>query len=223
LISRRRIASLGLSAALLSITPPARAQESGPQPRPTPAPRSRRPVSDSVDRNVEKVLRAHEEPCERAFRLKVPCYPMEVAAEGPRFSVADAMRRYRVRDRRPAPGPPTNSELLGELSGAPQSASGGVGFDPVCTVKSLVRRVSGGSTFYLYRIRDQHGEQRPLLTDRKLDAVVRAGVQYEYMGEYKGECEAIAAWRAALREDVAPPPAELGVEVTPAPANAPPP
>jgi hypothetical protein len=95
------------------------------------------------------------------------------------------------------------------MSGAPQSASGGVGFDPVCTAKNLVKKLSGrNTTFHLYRMWDERGE-RPLLTDRKLDPNAYAAnlaVRYEYMGEFDGECAAVAAWRQALRESTEPKP-----------------
>jgi hypothetical protein len=76
-------------------------------------------------------------------------------------------------------------------------------------VKNLVRKVSGGNTtFYLYRTWDARGE-RPLLTDRPLDPKAYAAnpdFHYEYLGKYGGECEAVAAWRQALRKATAPKP-----------------
>ena len=52
-------------------------------------------------------------------------------------------------------------------------------------------------------MRDAKGE-RPLLTDRVLDPksyAANLNVQYEYMGEFDGECEAVAgARRKALRK-----------------------
>ncbi len=168
------------------------------------APRRRPPIRQTIDRHVEQVLRAHEIPCERAKREGVPCFPVDVEREGPRFSVAEALRRYRS-DGGPAPGVPTNAELQQQFSGAPRSASGGVSTDPVCGVKLLLRWLGGKPTsFFLYRITDAHGEQRPLLTDRRIDPAARPEYQYEFLGEFKGECQAVAAWRQALREDVAP-------------------
>lgn len=228
----RRIARYALAwPALLAASFAAAAQDApAPAPTPTPppaaspAPRRRVAIRQTIDRHVEKVLRAHELPCERASRAGVPCFPVDVEREGPRFSVADALRHYRT-DGSPAPGVPTNSELRQQLSGAPLSASGGVSMDPVCTVKSLVRWLSGKpTTFYLYRLKDERGE-RPLLADRKLEPSPRPDLQYEFMGEFKGECQAVAAWRSALREDVAPPPydytqlpkAEPATDTTPPP------
>jgi hypothetical protein len=162
----------------------------------------RYPIRDSIDRAVEAVLLAHEKPCEWARMMNVPCFPVDVEQEGPHFSVAESLRLYRGTGA-PAPGVPTVAETQHQLSGAPLSASGGVGFDPVCTTKNLVKKLSGKNTrFHLYRMWDAQGE-RPLLTDRVLDLKSYApspDVQYEYMGEFDGECQAVAAWRKALRK-----------------------
>ena len=188
-------------------TSPARAQDSVPSPRPSRA-ATRRPIRDSIDRVLDAVVLAHLKPCDVAQRRGVPCFPVSVEQEGPRFSVAEALRRYRGTGS-PAPGPPTVAEIQGQMSGAPQSASGGVGFDPVCTVKNLVRKVSGKSTTYhLYRTWDARGE-RPLLTDHLLDPKAYAAnldFHYEYLGKFDGECAAVAAWRQALRKATEPKP-----------------
>ena len=200
---------------LASIQPPWLAAAQDPAPPPAspaasaaPSPRSktrRYPIRDSIDRAIEAVLLAHEKPCEWARMMAVPCFPVSVEQEGPRFSVAEALRRYRGTGS-PAPGPPTISELQQQLSGAPLSASGGAGFDPVCTTKNLIKKISGkNTTFHLYRMWDARGE-RPMLTDRLLDPKTYAAnldVHYEYMGKFDGECAAVAAWRRALRKATA--------------------
>jgi hypothetical protein len=176
----------------------------GPSPRPSPRPR---PIRRSAERQIEAVVRAHLEPCEVARRTGVPCFPVSIETEGPRFSVKEALRSYRP-DGRPAPGVPTNAEMQRQMSGAPRSPSGGVSTDPVCAVKSLVRLFKGSpNTFFLYRTWNVSGEEQPLLTDHKLDpnAYASPALRYEYVGEFKGECEALAAWRAALRRSMAPP------------------
>jgi hypothetical protein len=164
------------------------------------------PIRDSIDRVVERVVLARLAPCDAASRDGIPCFPSGVENEGPRFSVAEALRRYRPSGG-PAPGVPTVAEIQGQMSGAPQSASGGVSTDPVCALKGLWKKLRGsGSTFYLYRTWDERGE-RPLLTDHKLDASdyrSNPQLQYELVGEYDGECAAVAAWRKALREAVNP-------------------
>jgi hypothetical protein len=176
-------------------------------PSPPPArTRRARPIHDSIDRVVDRVVEARLKPCSVAARQGVPCFPVTLEQEGPRFSVAEALRRYRGVGS-PAPGVPTRSEVQGQMSGAPQSASGGVGSDPVCSVKKLFGKLSG-TTFYVYRTWDARGE-RPLLTDRELDPKAYAGnpaFRYELVGKYSGDCEAIAAWRKALREATAPEP-----------------
>ena len=105
------------------------------------------------------------------------------------------------------------------MSGAPQSASGGVGTDPVCAAKSLIRLFKGQSnTFYLYRL-TKEGVERPLLTDRKLDLstyAVAPGAVLEFIGPFSGQCEAIAAWRKALRNGrEAPPSPDTEIEYRP--------
>lgn len=163
---------------------------------------SRTPIRDSIDRVVERVVLARLVPCEAASREGVPCFPSSIEQEGPRFSVAEALGRYRGTGS-PAPGVPTVAEIQGQLSGAPQSASGGVGFDPVCGARKLWRKLTGGNTTYhLYRTWDERGE-RPMLTDRKLDTEPyrsNPSFHYEYLGEFDGECAAVAAWNKALRE-----------------------
>jgi hypothetical protein len=181
------------------------------------------PIRDSIDRAVEAVVRKHLRPCDQAERQGVPCFPMSIEEEGPRFSVAEALRRYRGTGS-PAPGPPTVAEIQSQMSGAPQSASGGVGFDPGCTVKKLFGKLSG-TTFYLYRTWDARGE-RPMLTDHPLDPKAYAAnvdFQYEFLGKYSGECEAVAAWRAVLRKATEPPPLDAEDWREPPAAEPPPP
>jgi len=229
---RLRIASAVLAWA--GWTAPAPAQEPPPEPAPTPqaAPAAgpqasrkpgandppanarraarRYPIRTSIDRVVDAVVDEHMQPCDVARQRGVPCFPVSVEQEGPRFSVAEALRHYRTTGG-PAPGVPTRSEVQQQMSGAPQSASGGVSVDLVCTVKNLVKKLSGGGgPFYLYRMWDEHGVERPLLTDHEVDPkeyAVNPGVRYDFVGKFGGECEAIAAWRQALRNAVEPRPA----------------
>jgi hypothetical protein len=164
------------------------------------------PIRDSIERVVERVVLAHLAPCELASRSGVPCFPSGIENAGLRFSVAEALRRYRG-EGGPAPGVPTVAEIQGQMSGAPQSASGGVGGDPVCAAKNLWKKVRvKGTTYHLYRTWDERGE-RPLMTDHLLDPDdYRANPQFhfEYLGQYDGECAAVAAWNKALRDAVAP-------------------
>ena len=185
--------------------------------------RRRRPIAEAVEKAVDDVMRRHYDPCAAAKARGVPCFPSSVDREGPRYSVADAMRKYRPDGRRAEGAPITATDMRGQMSGAPASDSGGVSMDPVCTVKSLIRRISGNGRLYLYRLTDGHGVVRPVLTDRKIEPAVYASnpdARYEYMGDFTGECEAFAAWRKALREAVA---AEKEKEGAATPPAAPPP
>ena len=147
-----------------AVQAPAASSPAAPPGRPTPPQRKRAPrrypIRESIDRAVEAVLLAHEKPCEWSRMMGVPCFPVNVEQEGPRFSVAEALRRYRGTGS-PAPGVPTVSEIQHQLSGAPLSASGGAGVDPVCTTKNLLKKLSGHSTtFHLYRMWDARGNAR---------------------------------------------------------------
>jgi hypothetical protein len=162
------------------------------------------PIRDAIDRVVEQVVLAHLAPCDLASRSGIPCFPSGIENGGPRFSVAEALRRYRGTGG-PAPGVPTVAEIQGQMSGAPQSASGGVGGDPVCGLKNVWKKVRGkGTTYHLYRTWDERGE-RPLMTDHPLvpeDYRANPQFHFEYIGQYDGECAAVAAWNKALRDAV---------------------
>ena len=218
--STLRVASV-LVLAVGWIAGPAPTEAAAPA-RPSPA-ASATPIRDSIDRAVEAVILAHFKPCENAKKQGVPCFPVSVEEEGPRYSVAESLRAYRG-TASPAPGAPTIAETQAHLSGAPLSQSGGVSFDPVCTAKNLFRKMSGkNTTFYLYRTWDARGE-RPMLTERPLDAKAYATnteFRYELVGRFDGACEATAAWRKTLREATAPEP--LPAEDWREPAEEPPP
>jgi hypothetical protein len=173
-------------------------------------PRSRpTPIRDSIDKVVERVVLAHLGPCQLAGRDGVPCFPVSVEQEGPRFSVADALRRYRASGSPLPGGVPTVADIQAQMAGAPSgpppSATGGVGFDPVCTTKNLLKKLSGrGTTYYLYRTWDARGE-RPMMTDHPVDASdyqANPDFHYELIGKFDGECAAVAAWNQALRDAV---------------------
>ncbi len=169
------------------------------------APRRRgTPIRDSLERVIEAVVLAHLAPCDLAAKGGIPCFPSGVEDEGPRFSVADALRRYRA-EGGPAPGVPTVAQIQGQMSGAPQSASGGVSTDPVCALKNLWKKLSGaGTTYHLYRTWDARGE-RPMMTDEPLDPEdyrTNPGFHYEYLGRFDSECAAVAAWNKALADAV---------------------
>jgi len=225
-------AALVSSAAGQDAPPPSVGRESAAQGSPA-AQGMLHPIDDSIEGAIDEVLSKYEDPCSVATRRRVPCFPTSIEAEGPRFSVAEGLRHYRAGSGPAEHAPITPADMQRDLTGAPLSASGGVPFDPVCTVKSLIRRIAGkASTFYLYKLTDGR-EVQPLLTDRKIDTSVHASnpeARYEYLGQFSGECDAIAAWRSALRKAVSPPAADPTDETVsdqkrpaPAPEVGPPP
>jgi hypothetical protein len=168
-----------------------------------PARPRRTPIRDSVDRVIDRVVLAHLGPCRLAGRDGVPCFPISIDRER-RYSVADSMRSYRGTG--PAsPSVPTTADIQGQMSGAPISPPSGPGFDPVCTTKNLLKKLTGKSTtYYLYRTWDARGE-RPMMTDHPIDQFdyqANPEFRFEFMGTFTSECAAVAAWNQALREAV---------------------
>jgi len=159
-----------------------------------------RPIADSVDPAVAEVIQKHFPSCGHGEE-SVPCFPVTVERQW-QYSVADSLR-YLEFDSSPSPSrPPTVDEMKGARPG-PLSASGGVGFDPICTGKAIVKSITGRTrTFYLYRVWDEEGE-RALMRETPIDAETfgRApSVRYVELGTFTDECKALAAWRQALRE-----------------------
>lgn len=163
--------------------------------------RRRRPIAESVDRAVDELIRRHFSSCGRAEGGGVPCFPVSIEREW-QYSVAHSLEHLEFDDA-PAPGrPPTASEMSGARPG-PLSASGGASFDPVCKGRQILKAITGrGRTFYLYRVWDQDGEHA-ILRDQPMAASAWSGaprVHYVELGSFGDECQAIAAWREALRE-----------------------
>lgn len=142
-----------------------------------------RPIRDSIERIVDKIDAERKEPCRKAIDAGVPCFPTTTETHGPVVSVRDSLRNLGIRGGGGANG----------LPGMPPKVNG-VGFDPVCVAKSLVKAAKGkNDVYYLYRVRDIQGE-RVILQDRRLDAANYQGA-LELLGEFHGECEALAAFR----------------------------
>ncbi len=83
--------------------------------------------------------------------------------------------------------------------------------DPVCAARSLVKLLRGrNDIYYVYRIVDSFGP-RAAMYEKPIDpeAYARApGVSYELIGKFRGECEALRAYRKALRDVSVPQPDE---------------
>jgi len=74
--------------------------------------------------------------------------------------------------------------------------------DPICAARSVAKWFKGkNDTYYVYRIVDAFGP-RAAMYEKPIDPERYAhtpAVSYELIGEYKGECDALAAYRLALR------------------------
>ena len=173
------------------------AGDPAPTPSPTPAPS----LLASVKRAVDAL--AWKPPCQAAEHDGVPCFPSDVEKAEDRYSVAESLKHIALDGPRPD-GPPTGPEMLGRLQGnAPGRATlPMVAFDPGCAARSLAKWFKGkNDTYYVYRIVDAFGP-RAAMYEKPIapETYARApAVSYELLGEYKGECDALAAYRRALR------------------------
>jgi hypothetical protein len=177
---------------------------SGDEPPPTTLPP--RPVSDSVDRVVARVLEEQKTPCQKANLDGVPCFPVATEVFGPTISVRDILRDLGG-EKGPAPDrPPTQDEMRPFRPGPAALVVPLFGFDPGCAGKSALKRLTGkNDTYYLYRVRNQLGEQ-VLMYDHSVEPGRFQG-DLEFLGRVDGECEAVAAYRRAERKvSSAPPP-----------------
>jgi hypothetical protein len=155
-----------------------------------------------VERAVARLIDERLSPCETAG--EVPCFPVTVEVQGRQYSVRETLESYEF-DRRPAPGPPTASEMM-QQGANPRPPSASVGFDPkaiVCKTRQLLRKIQGTSrTYYLYRLWDHTGE-RAVLRDHPLGPETLAAsphVRYERLGEFGDECEAMKAYLRTTHE-----------------------
>jgi hypothetical protein len=158
-----------------------------------------RPISDSIERVVRRLEEERKEACRRATEAGVPCFPVSTEATKPEVSVRDSLRDLGPPSK-PSPNrPPTLDELKGYRPGPVAEVVPLVTFDPGCVGKSALKRLKGkNDTYYLYRVRDVHGE-RVALYDRRLDAATFQGA-LEFLGRFEGECAAVAAFRREERK-----------------------
>ena len=178
------------------IASPGLAQEAGPPPATQPA----RPLSQSIDPAVEKWWNATREPCQKPIKLGVPCFPVEIHAEGPTVSVRDSLWNLGPNGKPSEHRPPTTQEMQVARPGPKSVPVPLVSFDPICAGKHALKTVKGkDDTYYLYRLRDAGGEH-VVLRDQKLDAKAYQG-SAEFLGQFEGECAAIAAFRHEERRD----------------------
>jgi hypothetical protein len=182
---------------LLVLAPRLSADEPSPTPSPTPSPS----ILASVQRAVDQL--GWKPACQAAEHDGVPCFPSDVERAGERYSVAESLNHIDTDGPRP-PGPPTGPEMLARLQ---WNAPGRVTlpffvFDPFCTGRSVAKWLKGkNDTYYVYRMVDAFGPraamyEKPIAPETYSQA---PAVSYERIGEYKGECDALTAYRKTLR------------------------
>jgi hypothetical protein len=181
------IVVLGL--ALVAAIAPSPSPSPSPSPAASPSPRT---IRDSVEVVVERAEAERKDPCLKARREGVPCFPSETQMNGPTASVREGLGLPGP-DKKPVPrSAPTVDEMTPYRPHVtPPAAS--VSFDPGCVGKSILKGLKGkNDTYYVYRIRDVHGE-RVALYDHRIDATKFQG-DVALVGEFHGECAALAAY-----------------------------
>ncbi len=189
---RRWSAATVLASTPLAFTAPADPENPAP---PTLPPH---PISSSVDRVVERLEEERKAPCRKAIDEGVPCFPVSTEIQGPAFSVRDSLSNLGPAGAPRPDRPPTKDELRPWRPGPIGLVVPFVTLDPGCVGKSVLKAFKGkNDVYYLYRVRDAHGE-RVALHDRRLDAATYQGA-LEFLGKFEGECEALAAYRREER------------------------
>ncbi len=171
----------------------------------TPSP-SPRPITESVEKVIDRVEAERKDPCLKAARENVPCFPVKTEEKGFDASVREGLGILGPPDK-PSPNRPPTLEEMREQRPGSTTPTVGVTVDPGCIGKSVLKKLRGrNDTYYLYRVRDVHGE-RVLLYDHKLDASRFQG-DIALLGKFDGECEALAAYRREQRRapEASPPP-----------------
>jgi hypothetical protein len=199
------IAVLGLALALASPSP-APSPSSSPSPSPSPAasapPRS---IRDSIDPVVDRLEAERKDPCLKARREGVPCFPSQTETRGPTASVREGLGLPDRSDKKPSPDRPPTVEEMGPYRPTPTKPAVSVTIDPGCVGKSILKGLRGkNDTYYLYRLRDVNGE-RVVLYDHRIDPLRFQG-EVEFLGKFDGECDALAAYERERRRSPSPAP-----------------
>jgi hypothetical protein len=192
-------------AAETSAPPEAAAGQEGEAPdgHDAPEPRQARPIAEVVEQVVSEIEARRRASCREADAKGVPCFPISAESrEERRARLNRALGRLRKENAdvgRGHPGP----DPLGLPIPRPSPSLAQVSFDPVCAVKSLLKSAQGRNQHYfLYRVKGVMGESIALRETRLEPAGgrSRAPLEFTLLGEYDGECEALAAHAKALRE-----------------------
>jgi hypothetical protein len=170
---------------------------------PPPAAGSSRPLSESAAQIVRKLEEDGKPRCGKISE-GVPCFPVSTFDSRPEWTIA-------VRDSlgdlgpagKPSPDrPPTLEEMKPFRPGPVGPVAPLFGFDPGCVGKSVLKSLKGkNDTYYLYRLRDVHGD-RVALYDHRLEPATFQGA-VEFLGRFDGECKALSAYRREDRRTVA--------------------
>jgi hypothetical protein len=162
-------------------------------------------VSDSVDRVVKRMEDDRADPCGKAATEGRPCFPVETRIKGEEYSVRKSLGLPDLQKDKPAAGtPPTLTEMSPYRPGPSAIPLYFYTFDPGCVAKGILKSLKGkNDTYYLYRVRDIHGE-RVELYDRRLEAETFQG-ELAFLGKFDGECDALAAYRHEVAK-LPPPP-----------------
>jgi hypothetical protein len=164
-------------------------------PSPSPSPR---PVTESVEKVIDRLEAERKDPCLKAARENVPCFPVKAEKKRLDASVRQSLGIPLPEDQPSPDRPPTREEMDAHRTAPMSKPAVSVTVDPVCIAKSALKRIRGkNDAYYLYRVRDVHGE-RVVLFDHRLDASRFQG-DIAFLGKFDGECEAQAAYRREQR------------------------
>lgn len=147
---------------------------------------------------IDRLEAERKDPCLKAARENVPCFPVKTEQKRFDASVRESLGLPDDTPLKPTPGGAPTVAETGPYRPHPSKPAVSVTFDPGCVGKSALKRLKGkNDTYYLYRLRDVHGE-RVVLFDHKLDAATVQG-DVAFLGKFEGECEAQAAYRREQR------------------------
>lgn len=151
-----------------------------------------------MEKVIDRLEAERKDPCLKAAREGVPCFPARTERKGYDASVRQSLGLPDTAPGKPAPGPPTRDEMYDHRTAPPAKPAVSATIDPVCVGKSALKKLRGrNDTYFLYRVRDVNGE-RVILVDHRMDASRFQG-DIAFIGQYDGECEAQAAYRREQR------------------------
>ena len=189
--------------ALLVSALPGLASGAGGEP-PSPSPR---PITDSVEKVIDRLEEEGKNPCLKSARENIPCFPVKAEKKGFDASVRESLGILGPAGK-PSPDRPPTPDEMAPYRHTPAKPLISTTVDPVCIGKSALKHLKGkNDVYYLYRLRDVHGE-RVVLYDHRLDASRFQG-EVAFLGRFDGECEAQAAYRREQRRttsEASPPP-----------------